>query len=162
MSNIQRKKLIREKRRKNAKRLKIIKNVSIITFVIAAITLAVVLPTVLSDKDNNNNSENSINSDNTSESNVKYTLMNLEGAGCPSCEQLKPVISSIKTQYSGSVNVVSYDVNNSTKGASLGNEYNVSTIPTLIYLEDGNEVSRSEGYKSQSEIEEEFGRLGWI
>lgn len=93
----------------------------------------------------------------------EYTLLDLGSSGCPACDDLKPIIDLLRTKYQGKINVNYYDVNNTTRGRELGNQYNVSSIPTLIYLDkDGKEVSRSVGFKSQAQIEAEFRRLGWI
>ena len=92
----------------------------------------------------------------------QYQLIDLGSNGCIPCEQLRPVISTLKTKYSGEISVNFYDVNSSSKGAQLANKYNVSTIPTLIFLENGKVVKRMVGYHSQSEIESVFRSLGWI
>ena len=92
----------------------------------------------------------------------QYQLIDLGSNGCIPCEQLRPVISTLKTKYSGEISVNFYDVNSSSKGAQLANKYNVSTIPTLIFLENGKVVKRMVGYHSKSEIESVFRSLGWI
>lgn len=127
------------------------KNIVIIISVIIAILGTIVIAIVTSEKNNDNNND------------ARYTLLDLGSQGCIPCDNLRPVIASLKTKFEGQININFYDVNTSTKGAELGTKYNVSTIPTLIYLdENDNEVYRSVGYKSQAEIEADFRRLGWI
>lgn len=66
-------------------------------------------------------------------------------------------------QKGGKISVKFYDVNRTSEGAKLANKYNVSTIPTLIFLDkNGKVVKRMVGYQSQSEIESAFRSLGWI
>lgn len=157
MSTHEQKKYYKKKRRQLKRRKELIKKYSIISLVLIAITLAIVLPTTLIEKNPNKN-----NNYNTSGSSARYTLMDLGSKGCIPCDNLQPVLDSLRATYKDKINVVFYDVNNSVTGARLGNEYNVTTIPTLIYLDNNKEVYRSVGYKSQSEIEADFRRLGWI
>lgn len=93
----------------------------------------------------------------------QYTLMGLGSKGCVPCDNLQPVLSSLRSKYSGKISVKFYDVNRTSQGAQLANKYNVSTIPTLIFLDkNGKVVKRMVGYQSQSEIESAFRSLGWI
>lgn len=158
MSTHEQKKYYRKKKQQKEKRKQLIKKYSVIALVLVAITLAIVLPATLIERDPNTNSDNT----NTSSNTARYTLMDLGSKGCIPCDNLQPVLDSLRIKYSGTINIKYYDVNNSTTGARLGNEYNVSTIPTLIYLDNDREVYRSVGYKSQNEIEAAFRRLGWI
>lgn len=92
----------------------------------------------------------------------QYTLMDLGSKGCVPCDNLQPVLSSLRSKYSGKISVKFYDVNRTSEGARLANKYNVSTIPTLIFLDkSGKVVKRMVGYHSQSEIESAFKSLGW-
>ena len=100
--------------------------------------------------------------DNTSDKNLP-SLIDLGSNGCIPCEQLRPVIEELKTQYRGKINVNFYDVNNSAKGKSLANTYSVTSIPTLVYVDkNGTMVRKTVGYKSKSEIIAVFRELGWI
>lgn len=93
----------------------------------------------------------------------QYTLMDLGSKGCIPCDNLQPVLNTLCTKYKGKIDVKFYDVNNTATGAQLANKYNVSTIPTLIFLDkNGNVVKRMVGYQSQSQLESAFKSLGWI
>lgn len=92
----------------------------------------------------------------------QYTLMDLGSSGCEPCDRLQPVLTTLRTKYSGSININFYDVNRTSEGMQLASQYGVSSIPTLIYIANGNEVFRTVGYRSQAEIEAEFRRLGWV
>lgn len=89
--------------------------------------------------------------------------MDLGSKGCIPCDNLQPVLNTLRTKYKGKIDVKFYDVNNTATGAQLANKYNVSTIPTLIFLDkNGNVVKRMVGYQSQSQLESAFKSLGWI
>ena len=97
------------------------------------------------------------------ETETQYVVLNLGSTvTCEPCRQLKPVVDALKSKYSGEIDILSYDVSFSSKGASLASEYNVQSIPTLVFLKDGVEVYRTVGYRNQSQIESDFEKLGWI
>lgn len=92
----------------------------------------------------------------------QYTLMDLGSSGCAPCDNLQPILSNLRTKYSGKISVKFYDVNRSSEGARLANKYGVSTIPTLLFLDkSGKVVKRMVGYQTQSTIESTFRSLGW-
>lgn len=92
-----------------------------------------------------------------------YTLMDLGSSGCVPCDNLQPVLAALRTKYDGKINVLFYDVNRTTEGAKLAQQYKVQYIPTLIFLdENGKEVKRIVGFQSQKQLETSFKNLGWI
>lgn len=100
--------------------------------------------------------------DNTSDKSLP-TLLDLGSSGCPACDDIRPIIDELKSQYKGKINVNFYDVNNSSTGKSLANTYGVTSIPTLVYVnKNGTVVKKTVGYKSKSEIIAVFRELGWI
>lgn len=122
--------------------------------VLAVVFLAITLMIIASTIEKN---ENVVSDDG------KYTLMDLGGKGCIPCDELQPVLASLREKYEGEININYYDVNNTKEGSELAREYNISTIPTLIFLdENGEEVNRLEGFYSQDALEGEFLKLGWI
>lgn len=101
--------------------------------------------------------------DDTTPSEKVYTLMDLGSSGCVPCDNLQPVLSTLRTKYEGKINVLFYDVNRTTEGASLARQYKVQYIPTLIFLdENGAEVNRIVGFQSQEQLEASFRSLGWM
>lgn len=92
-----------------------------------------------------------------------YTLIGLGSSTCGPCVQLQPVLESMRKKYKNKINILYYDIYTSDRGEELANYNQISTIPTLIYLDrEGNEVYRSAGFKTQAQFEADFRRLGWI
>lgn len=93
----------------------------------------------------------------------QYTLIDFGSKDCQPCIMLQPVLESLRTKYRGKININYYDIQNTVEGAQLGRQYNISSMPTLVFLDQNNkEVYRSVGYKTQTQIEDDFRRLGWI
>lgn len=92
-----------------------------------------------------------------------YTLMDLGSKGCVPCDNLQPVLASLRTKYEGKINVLFYDIARTSEGAALARKYKVQYMPTLIFLdENGNEVKRIIGFQSQEQLEASFRQLGWL
>jgi thioredoxin 1 len=91
------------------------------------------------------------------------TLIDIGSTSCFPCQQLQPVLAELRADYGSKVDVKFYDSWNTTAGANMAKKYNVTTIPTLIFLDaDGKEVARMTGYQSYDVIVAKYRALGWI
>lgn len=83
----------------------------------------------------------------------KITFIELGSVRCVPCRQMQPVMDSIRTKYSGVVEVVFYDVWTKEQ-KNKAKEYKIRVIPTQVFLdENGKEIHRHEGYYPLEEIE---------
>lgn len=155
--NLQKK--VKAKRNKKIRKRDLTVKVSIILLIVFAIAGVITFSLIVNKAANAENADEIINQGTTSE----YILLNLGSTvTCEPCRQIKPVIDGLKTKYVGQIDIMSYDVSFSTEGSRLASEYNVSSIPTLIFLKNGVEVYRTVGYRNSAQIEADFQRLGWI
>ena len=89
------------------------------------------------------------NTDNTS---YKVTFIELGSVRCIPCQQMQPVMKSIKEKYAGQVNVVFHDVWTEA-GSPYAKQYNIEAIPTQVFLdENGKEFSRHLGFFAEEEL----------
>ena len=79
----------------------------------------------------------------------KLVLIDFFATWCGPCKMLSPVIEQIAEEHT-EVEVVKVDVD---KVPELAVSYNVVSIPTLVFLKDGNLVKQSVGFSSKTEIE---------
>ena len=93
--------------------------------------------------------------DKTSENNsIKYkvTFLELGSVRCIPCQQMQPVMKSIREKYSTQVNVVFHDVWTEA-GAPYAKQYNIEAIPTQVFLDkDGKEYFRHVGFFPEEEL----------
>jgi thiol-disulfide isomerase/thioredoxin len=74
----------------------------------------------------------------------KATMVELVAKGCPGCEAVRPLITQIKAEYKGLVDVQVYDVT-TEEGQEKSGIYGLKGTPTLIFLdENGIEYFRLE------------------
>lgn len=69
----------------------------------------------------------------------KYALK-FSAAWCGPCQQLIPIFEGVENIGSYTAFAVDYDTH-----PHLAAQFKVSSVPTMVYLEDGSEVSRQAG-----------------
>lgn len=83
---------------------------------------------------------------------AKPKVLEFYAAWCQPCKMLKPLIEKAKTEYADKVEFVSYNVDD-PKTEKLIEDYEVSPIPTLIFLAADNQVvSYSIGFSGETGI----------
>ncbi len=78
----------------------------------------------------------------------KPVLVDFYADWCGPCKMLSPIIESVAKE-NETIKVVKVNVDNAQ---DLAIEYQVMSIPTVVVIKDGQEVNRSVGVVSKSEI----------
>lgn len=82
----------------------------------------------------------------------KVTFIELGSVRCIPCQQMQPVMDTIKARYGKQVNVVFHDVW-TQQGAPFADKFGVSAIPTQVFLdENGKEYFRHVGFFPLEEL----------
>ena len=68
---------------------------------------------------------------------------------CGPCKQLSPIMDEIKLTHSDKVQIEKIDVDSNPE---MSMKYNVSSIPTLVYLRNDVVISRTSGFIPKNEI----------
>jgi thioredoxin 1 len=71
---------------------------------------------------------------------------------CGPCKNFKPIMESV----SNSIPVQFVDVD---ENPQLSAQYNIKSIPTLIFLKDGQEVNKKPGVLSESQVKEIWNQI---
>lgn len=76
----------------------------------------------------------------------KVTFIELGSVRCIPCQQMQPVMDTIRSRYGKQVNVVFHDVW-TQEGAPFADKFGVSAIPTQVFLDEkGQEYFRHVGF----------------
>ena len=87
---------------------------------------------------------------NTAQKEGKVVMLELGSVGCIPCEQMRPVMEKLRTNYKGKLEVVFVDVRKDKKN---GRRFGVAMIPTQVFLDqDGKEFHRHIGFFGYDEI----------
>ena len=78
-------------------------------------------------------------------------LVDFWATWCGPCRMLAPVIEEIANEYAGKVKVGKVNVDDERE---LALEYGVSSIPTVMLLQNGEVKETSFGYRPKEEIEQ--------
>ena len=82
----------------------------------------------------------------------KVTFIELGSVRCIPCQQMQPIMDTIRVRYPKQVNVVFHDVW-TQQGAPFADKYGVSAIPTQVFLdENGHEYFRHVGFFPLEEL----------
>ncbi len=83
----------------------------------------------------------------------KRVLVDFNAEWCGPCKMMKPVLEEISTS-NNDIKIVSINVDNEDE---LASKYNISSIPCLVLIENGEEINRSVGLISRSELDSFIG-----
>ena len=78
----------------------------------------------------------------------KRVLVDFNAEWCGPCKMMKPVLEEISTS-NNEIKIVSINVDDEDE---LASKYNISSIPCLVLIENGEEINRSIGLISRSEL----------
>lgn len=76
-------------------------------------------------------------------------LVDFFATWCGPCKMLSLVMEKFDSK--GVIPIVKVDID---EDSMLANEYQISSVPTLIIFENGKEVKRRSGFMSEQELEE--------
>ncbi|MEG1646553.1 MAG: thioredoxin [Clostridia bacterium] len=76
-------------------------------------------------------------------------LLDFWAGWCGPCKVLAPVIEEIATEYDGKIKIAKINVD---ENLALAEEFNITTIPTIIIINQSVEVFRSVGFKQKGEL----------
>ncbi|MGP3702618.1 MAG: thioredoxin [Candidatus Bathyarchaeota archaeon] len=86
----------------------------------------------------------------------KLVVVDFWATWCPPCRIIAPIIDKLAKQYAGKVVFAKVDVDQNPKTASM---YNITAIPTLVFLKNGVEVERIIGALPESEVKQVIEKL---
>jgi thioredoxin 1 len=88
----------------------------------------------------------------------KLTLVDFGAAFCIPCKRMKPILDSLKKEYSGRANVIFVDIK---EERDIPEKYRIQMMPTQVFFDaKGKEVKRHMGFMDKPEIVAVFKELG--
>ena len=83
---------------------------------------------------------------------AKNSVLMFSGEFCMACRTMKPSVLDMEKTYQG----VSFFYVDAESNPELVNEFQVSNLPTLVFLRGGTETSIIRGAVSKKKLQEEF------
>ena len=75
---------------------------------------------------------------------------------CGPCKMLGPILKEYQAEYEGKLKIYSMDLDANQKTAVM---LGITTVPTLVFLKDGQEVARCTGYRPKPALAQYFQKL---
>jgi thioredoxin 1 len=75
---------------------------------------------------------------------------------CGPCQAIAPVLEELGAEYTGKIKVAKVNVDNNQE---LATEYQVASIPNLVFFKDGEAVDRQIGFSSKGDLENKINSL---
>ena len=66
--------------------------------------------------------------------------------GCVNCKVMEPTVTQLEEEYPG----ITFKSVNTAQEQEAADKYNIQSLPTLVFLKDGEEVGRLVGLKPKS------------
>ncbi|GAC1656033.1 MAG: thioredoxin [Gemmatimonadaceae bacterium] len=81
------------------------------------------------------------------------TVVDFWATWCGPCRMVGPILDQLASEYSGKVKVTKLDVDSNGKTAT---QFNVRSIPTLLFFKNGKLVDQIVGALPKAQIESKF------
>lgn len=80
---------------------------------------------------------------------TQLVLVDFWAPWCGPCKMVAPELEAIAEKYDGKAIIAKVNVDNFGR---LAEKYSIRGVPTLLFIKDGQEVSRIVGYKPRQEL----------
>ncbi len=85
-------------------------------------------------------------------------IVDFKAVWCPACRKLEPVVDSLADEYRGRAFIAKLDVD-AAGAREIAARFGIRGIPTLIFLQGGEEVGRVVGFVAESDLKAAIDRL---
>lgn len=75
---------------------------------------------------------------------------------CGPCQIQGPIIEELIKEYQGKIKIGKLDIEESTETAQ---QYNVMSVPTLIFFKNGKEIKRLIGLQTKKDLEKDIEKM---
>lgn len=79
----------------------------------------------------------------------KLTIVDFWAQWCGPCKMLSPIIDELDKEYEGKVKICKVDTD---ANQELSNQFQIVSIPTVIFFKDGKQVDKFVGFKSKDAV----------
>lgn len=79
----------------------------------------------------------------------KLVIVDFFATWCGPCQMIAPILNEIDKKYSDEVEIYKVNVDENQDAAI---RYGVSSVPTLIFFKNGEEIDRQVGYLEEDEL----------
>jgi len=86
----------------------------------------------------------------------KLVMIDFFAEWCGPCKMLAPAIDALSSEYEDKVKIFKCDVDNEPE---LAGQFGVQSIPTIVFLKDGELVDKVVGFQSKEALADKLNKL---
>ena len=86
-------------------------------------------------------------------SSISPVLVHFRAPWCGICQLISPILDSYKANWPTSLRIL--DIN-ADENFTLANRFQLKTLPTLLYIEEGQVIQRIEGFKDREAFRQQL------
>ncbi|KKP36885.1 MAG: thioredoxin, thioredoxin 1 [Candidatus Peregrinibacteria bacterium GW2011_GWF2_33_10] len=86
----------------------------------------------------------------------KPVLVDFYADWCGPCQMLTPIINELAEEFGDKIKIGKVNVD---ENSEVAGQYNVRSIPTLLFFKDGSMVAQSVGFMNKESLEEKIKSL---
>lgn len=79
----------------------------------------------------------------------KPVIVKVHATWCGPCQQMKPIFSEIEKELSGTYKFAELNVDDAR---DISIQYGITSVPTFLFIKDGNVVGRETGFISKEDF----------
>ncbi len=76
-------------------------------------------------------------------------IVDFNASWCPPCQMLRPILEDFAAEHSDECKIVSVDID---LARDLADQYEISSIPCLVLMRNGEEIDRKLGLQSERKL----------
>lgn len=84
-------------------------------------------------------------------------LVDFSADWCPPCKMMEGVLEEVNKEFKDTIKFAKVNVEKETQ---LAEEYQVGSLPTIVFFKEGKELSRTEGFNDVKELSSKLNK--WI
>lgn len=84
----------------------------------------------------------------------KPVIVEIFSKTCGTCQQMKPIFMAVEEKHGNKYNFFTVDVE---EALDLAKELGITSVPTFLFIKDGNIVATEQGYIPQEDFVEKIG-----
>lgn len=83
-----------------------------------------------------------------------FAIIDMYGDNCNPCKMFSKILDEVNYE----LDFVNFVKVNTTQNQEIASKYNISSVPTVLFMKDGKELERNIGFMNLDQVKEKIGQ----